>query len=114
MKLLRIGEPGSERPALIDGEGVLRDLSGHVADIGGAALLPEGLGKLRGIDASSLPRVNGTPRIGSCVAGIGKIICVGLNYSMPPNPTCRSPRSRSCFSNRPAPLSGPTMTWKFP
>ncbi len=81
MKLLRIGDPGVERPALIDGQGVLRDLSDHVPDIGGAALLPEGLGKLRGIDASSLPRVNGTPRIGPCVAGIGKIICVGLNYS---------------------------------
>jgi ureidoglycolate lyase/2,4-diketo-3-deoxy-L-fuconate hydrolase len=81
MKLLRIGAPGSERPALIDGHGVLRDLSGHVADIGDSALLPDGLSKLRGIDATGLPLVEGNPRVGPCVAGIGKIICVGLNYS---------------------------------
>ena len=81
MKLLRVGAPGHERPALLDDAGALRDLTGVVADIGGDALLPSGLARLRGVDTSRLPRIEGTPRIGPCVAPIGKVICVGLNYS---------------------------------
>jgi 2-keto-4-pentenoate hydratase/2-oxohepta-3-ene-1,7-dioic acid hydratase in catechol pathway len=81
MKLLRIGESGKERPALLDGAGQLRDLSAVIADVGGATLLPPSLAKLAQLDPSTLPAVAGTPRIGPCVGGIGKIICVGLNYS---------------------------------
>ena len=81
MKLLRIGDRGRERPAVLDAEGQLRDLSGHLDDVGGAALLPGRLADLRGIDFASLPAIGGRPRVGACVAGVGKIICVGLNYS---------------------------------
>jgi len=81
MKLLRYGEAGSERPGLLDADGTIRDLSGHVADIGGKALDPASLATLAKIDPKSLPAVAGAPRIGACVAGTGKFICIGLNYS---------------------------------
>lgn len=81
MKLVRIGEPGKESPALLDRFGQLRDLSGIVPDIGGETLLPANLATLRAIDESTLPPISGGPRIGPCVGGIGKIVCVGLNYS---------------------------------
>ncbi|MBU0584314.1 MAG: fumarylacetoacetate hydrolase family protein [Alphaproteobacteria bacterium] len=81
MKLLRYGEPGRERPGMIDADGNIRDLSGHVADIAGADISPESLKKLASVDARSLPLVEGNPRLGPCVAGTGKFICIGLNYS---------------------------------
>jgi 2-keto-4-pentenoate hydratase/2-oxohepta-3-ene-1,7-dioic acid hydratase in catechol pathway len=81
MKLLRYGEPGRERPGLVDETGQLRDLSGVVRDIGGDTLLPQNLERLRALDPKTLPPVEGTPRIGPCVGGVGKFVCVGLNYS---------------------------------
>jgi 2-keto-4-pentenoate hydratase/2-oxohepta-3-ene-1,7-dioic acid hydratase in catechol pathway len=81
MKLLRYGEPGAEKPGLLDQDGVIRDLSAHVDDIGGAALDPASLTALAKLDPRSLPAVSGKPRIGACVAGVGKFICIGLNYS---------------------------------
>ncbi|MBY5664692.1 fumarylacetoacetate hydrolase family protein [Rhizobium leguminosarum] len=80
MKLMRVGEAGSEKPALLDADGKIRDLSGHVADIGGEAIGPAGLARIAAIDPKSLPEL--VPgRIGACVAGTGKFICIGLNYS---------------------------------
>ncbi|MFT4046329.1 MAG: fumarylacetoacetate hydrolase family protein [Solimonas sp.] len=81
MKLVRYGEPGHERPALVDAQGRLRDLSTHVTDIAGDTLLPETLARLRALDPEQLPAVPGQPRIGPCVGRVGKIVCVGLNYS---------------------------------
>jgi 2-keto-4-pentenoate hydratase/2-oxohepta-3-ene-1,7-dioic acid hydratase in catechol pathway len=81
MKLVRYGEPGQEQPGLIDAQGVLRDLSAHVDDIAGAALGANELSRLRGLPMSVLPAVPGTPRLGPCVGRVGKMICVGLNYS---------------------------------
>ncbi len=81
MNLLRSGEPRAEKPGLLDADGVIRDLSGHVADIGGGALDPAALASLGKIDAKTLPAVSGKPRLGACVAGVGKFICIGLNYS---------------------------------
>ena len=81
MKLLRYGPAGQEKPGLLDAGGVIRDLSAVVGDIGGAALAPAALAKLRGIDPASLPAVSGKPRLGPCVSGVGKFICIGLNYS---------------------------------
>ena len=81
MKLLRYGSPGQEKPGLLDAEGNIRDLSNHVADIAGEALLPDSLARLKALDAASLPRVEGSPRLGPCVGGTGKFICIGLNYS---------------------------------
>ncbi|MBY5401091.1 fumarylacetoacetate hydrolase family protein [Rhizobium leguminosarum] len=80
MKLMRVGEAGSEKPALLDADGKIRDLSGHVADIGGEAIGPAGLAKIAAIDPKSLPEI-APGRIGACVAGTGKFICIGLNYS---------------------------------
>ena len=81
MKLLRYGPVGSEKPGLLDSTGAIRDLSGVVPDIAGDGLLPDSLAKLRAIDPASLPRVNGTTRIGPCVGQVGKFIAIGLNYS---------------------------------
>lgn len=81
MKLVRYGEAGSERPGLIDADGAIRDLSAHVRDIAGATLSPDSLASLARLDPRSLPLVSGSPRIGPCVAGVGKFICIGLNYS---------------------------------
>lgn len=81
MKLLRYGEPGNERPGLIDADSVIRDLSDHVPDIAGAALDPAALAKLAALDPKTLPAVAGRPRLGPCVSGTGKFICIGLNYS---------------------------------
>ncbi len=81
MKLLRWGPPGEERPGILDGEGRIRDLSGVVRDIDGKAVSPEGLAKIAAFDPRTLPLVRGTPRIGPCVAGVGKFMCIGLNYS---------------------------------
>ncbi|WP_066258348.1 fumarylacetoacetate hydrolase family protein [Hydrogenophaga flava] len=85
MKLLRYGSPGQEKPGVLDAQGRVRDLSGVIADVAGAALLPESLARLRGLDLNSLPLVAGTPqqdlRLGACVGQVGKFICIGLNYS---------------------------------
>jgi 2,4-didehydro-3-deoxy-L-rhamnonate hydrolase len=81
MKLLRVGMYGEERPAIVDADGMLRDLSGAVSDIAGEFLLPESLEKLRKLSLKDLPLVGGTPRIGACVGGVGKFVCIGLNYS---------------------------------
>ena len=81
MKLLRFGPIGQEKPGILDAAGNLRSLEGVVPDIGGAVLTSEGMQSLKGLDPESLPRVEGRPRIGPCVAGVGKFLCIGLNYS---------------------------------
>jgi ureidoglycolate lyase len=81
MKLLRYGPKGQEKPGLLDAQGKIRDLSKVIGDLDGAALTDEGLAKLRALDPASLPVVEGNPRLGPCVARIGKFICIGLNYA---------------------------------
>lgn len=81
MKLLRYGPPGKEKPGLLDAAGTIRDLSGVIPDLARDSLLPESLARLRQLKPESLPSVGGSVRLGPCVAGIGKFICVGLNYS---------------------------------
>jgi 2-keto-4-pentenoate hydratase/2-oxohepta-3-ene-1,7-dioic acid hydratase in catechol pathway len=85
LKLLRYGPKGQERPGLLDAQGRVRDLTSVVPDIAGDVLTTEGLAKLRAIDPASLPLVGCTAedglRIGPCVAGVGKFICIGLNYA---------------------------------
>ena len=81
MKLVRYGNPGEEKPGLIDAEGALRDLSAHVADITGATISDESLARLAALDTASLPKVEGNPRFGPCVGQIGKFMCIGLNFS---------------------------------
>lgn len=79
MKLVRYGARGAEKPGMLDAAGRLRDLSAHVPDIAGAVLTD--LDRLRGLDPEILPLVEGNPRLGACVGGVGKFICIGLNYS---------------------------------
>ncbi|MBS0516845.1 MAG: fumarylacetoacetate hydrolase family protein [Proteobacteria bacterium] len=81
MKLFRYGEPGREKPGLLDANGALRDLSAVVDDIAGGVLTTAGLKKLRALDPTSLPIVSGSPRYGAAVGRVGKMVCVGLNYS---------------------------------
>ena len=79
MKLVRYGKRGAEKPGVIDENGDLRDLSAVVPDIAGDMLA--NLNRLKSLDLSSLPKVSGTPRLGACVGGTGKFMCIGLNYS---------------------------------
>ena len=81
MKLMRVGAPGRERPALKAADGTLRDLAGIVADIAGETLTARGLEALRVIDPGQLPPLPAAMRIGPPVAEVGKMICVGLNFA---------------------------------
>jgi 2,4-diketo-3-deoxy-L-fuconate hydrolase len=85
MKLLRYGPKGQEKPGCLDAQGRVRDLSGYVDDIAGAALLPDAIAGLKALDITSLPIVDGTPqddlRLGPCVGRTGKFVCIGLNYA---------------------------------
>lgn len=81
MKLLRFGPVGHERPGLLDSQGVIRDLSDHVADLGGETLSRDALGRLAELDPAQLPAANADSRLGPCVGQVGKFICIGLNYS---------------------------------
>jgi 2-keto-4-pentenoate hydratase/2-oxohepta-3-ene-1,7-dioic acid hydratase in catechol pathway len=81
MKLLRHGPSGAECPGMVHSDGTLRDLTGVVPDIAGAVLSDAGLAAIRAVDASKLPVVPAGTRLGPCVGGTGKFICIGLNYA---------------------------------
>jgi len=81
MKLLRHGPAGAEKPGMLDAAGIVRDLSGVVPDIAGEALSDAGLARLAALDPATLPAVPAGTRLGPCVGGTGKFICIGLNYS---------------------------------
>jgi ureidoglycolate lyase len=81
VKLLRYGPKGREKPGLLDKDGKIRDLSAHVPDIAGTALLPDSLKKLAALNPAELPLASGDLRIGPCVGKIGKFVCIGLNYA---------------------------------
>ncbi|GAA6176034.1 fumarylacetoacetate hydrolase family protein [Sulfitobacter pacificus] len=81
MKLIRYGAEGAEKPGMLDNAGLLRDLSGHITDITGDTLDDATLDKLRALDPTELPIVEGEQRIAPCVGNIGKFLCIGLNYS---------------------------------
>lgn len=81
MKMLRYGTPGAEKPGILDAEGKVRSLEGHIEDVAGEVLTTRGLANLAQIDIASLPLVGEPGRLGPCVARTGKFICVGLNYA---------------------------------
>lgn len=81
MKLLRYGPQGAEKPGMLDSTGTIRDLSSLLDDVNGAALSPDSLAKLAAVDPASLPAVENATRLGACVAGAGKFVAIGLNYS---------------------------------
>jgi len=80
MKLLRYGEPGLETPGLLDVDGNIRSLAGHVTDIDGSVITPKGLESLQSLDWTSLPLVESDVRLGACVSNVGKFLCIGLNF----------------------------------
>ncbi|PTH89221.1 2-hydroxyhepta-2,4-diene-1,7-dioate isomerase [Streptomyces sp. A244] len=118
MKLLRVGTAGAERPALLDAEGTLRDLSGVVADVDGALLADdEALGRVRAAaDAGDLPVLDGTGlRIGPPLARIGKIVCIGLNYHDHARETGAEPPAEPVvFMKAPDTVVGPNDTVLVP
>lgn len=81
MKLVRHGRPGAERPGVLDAGGRIRDLSRVIEDVTPETLAPAALKRLRALNLAKLPAVRGRPRLGCPVAGIGKMVCIGLNYT---------------------------------
>ena len=81
MRLVRFGPRGSEKPGLVDTQGILRDLSSVVSDIHGPTLSPDSLARLRALDTSSLPAMPSDTRLGPCVGQVPNVVCIGLNYS---------------------------------
>ena len=115
MKLLRYGDKGQERPALLDNNGQLRDLFAVVADIAGETLSPQGIARLQAIDPSTLPKVEGSPRIGACVGQVGKFICIGLNYADHAAETGAAiPAEPVVFSKWTSAIVGPDDTIEIP
>ncbi|MDZ7892163.1 MAG: fumarylacetoacetate hydrolase family protein [Rhodoferax sp.] len=119
MKLVRYGAPGQEKPGLLDAAGRVRCLSAHLTDVGGQALAPETLARLALLEVAQLPIVPGVPqkdyRLGACVSGVGKFICIGLNYSdhaaesgmqVPPEPVV--------FSKWTSAITGPNDPLQIP
>ena len=108
MKLLRYGPQGQEKPAILDAEGQVRDLSGHVADFAGAAVSLEALDPIRKIDISTLPVVANPGRIGACLASVPNFYCIGLNYAKHAAETgAEPPKEPIIFSKATSSLSGP-------
>ncbi len=81
MKLLRVGQKGKEKPAALDKDGKIRDISSHIKDLNPHNLNFDTISKLQGADLSSLPEISGSERIGSCITNPGKFIAIGLNFS---------------------------------
>ena len=81
MKLLRVGEKGKEKPAVLDGNGKIRDISSHVSDLNPHNLNFETISKIQSVDTSSLPEISSDQRVGSCITSPGKFVAIGLNYS---------------------------------
>ena len=81
MKLLRVGAPGLEKPAILHSDGTYRDLSAIVPELRGLVLTPEGMARIRAVDPATLPVLSQDLRIGPCVDKVGKFICIGLNYA---------------------------------
>ena len=81
MKLMRHGPQGQEKPGLVDAQGVLRDLSAHVADISSATLNPDTLARLAALDPATLPVLPADTRLGACVGQVGNVVAIGLNYA---------------------------------
>lgn len=114
MKLLRHGAPGAEKPGLLDADGHVRDLSDHVADITGDILSPGGLARLAALNPADLPVVQ-PDRLGPPVAGVGKFLCVGLNYSDHAQETGKEPPAEPIlFAKATSAICGPNDDVQIP
>lgn len=108
MKLLRVGPEGREKPAILDAEGKIRDLSGRVPDFAGAAVSLSALDAIRAIDLSSLPVIDASERMGACLASVPNFFCIGLNYAKHAAETGATPPAEPIIFNKTTScLSGP-------
>jgi 2-keto-4-pentenoate hydratase/2-oxohepta-3-ene-1,7-dioic acid hydratase in catechol pathway len=115
MRLLRFGEPDREKPGMLDGSGKIRDLSGIIPDLTPEQLAPASLDRLRQVDPQTLPVVSGSPRIGPCVAGVSKIVCVGLNYRDHAEETgTELPKEPVLFMKATSAIAGPNDDVRLP
>lgn len=115
MKLVRYGPPGQEQPGLIDAAGTVRDLTGHVGDLCGDSLHPRALRQIAALDPENLPAVAGSPRFGPCVAGTGKFIGIGLNYSdHAAEAGLKAPDEPIVFMKATSAISGPNDAIEIP
>lgn len=114
MKLLRYGAPGAEKPGLLDAEGGVRDLSDYVADIAGDALAPNALTRLATLSPADLPLIH-PDRLGPPVAGVGKFLCVGLNYADHARETGKEPPAEPVlFAKAVSAICGPNDDVQIP
>ena len=114
MKLLRHGAPGAEKPGLLDAAGRVRDLSGHISDITGEALSPVALARLAAVDLAGLPLIE-PERLGPPVAGVGKFLCVGLNYADHARETGKEPPAEPVlFAKAVSAICGPNDDVEIP
>jgi ureidoglycolate lyase len=114
MKLVRYGPKGQEKPGIVDADGVVRDLSNLVDDIAGDVLTDQGLACIADADLSSLPYVE-VDRYGPCVGGVGKFICIGLNYSDHATESgLEVPREPVIFAKATSAICGPNDTVEMP
>ena len=108
MKLLRVGPEGREKPAILDAEGKIRDLSGRVPDFATAAVSLSALDAIRAIDLSSLPVIDAPERVGACLASVPNFFCIGLNYAKHAAETGATPPAEPIIFNKTTScLSGP-------
>src|SRR6267143_5079050 len=108
MKLVRYGRPGAERPGAIDADGKLRDLSRVIKDVTPDVLAPAALRQLRRRDLSRSPLVRGRPRLGCPLAGMGKMVCIGLNYTDHAEEVGMAlPKEPTVFIKAPSAVCGP-------
>jgi 2-keto-4-pentenoate hydratase/2-oxohepta-3-ene-1,7-dioic acid hydratase in catechol pathway len=108
MKLLRYGLKGEEKPGLLDADGYIRSLASVIPDLSNKYLAPDELDKLKKINPATLPKIDSSTRIGPCVTGIGKFLCIGLNYRDHAKETgVEIPREPVVFSKATSAISGP-------
>jgi len=115
MKLVRFGQPGREKPGIVDSEGNIRDLSSVVPDIAGEILSPKGLAKIAKAKIDKLPKVRAGARIGPCVGGVGNFIAIGLNYSdHAAEAGMQVPKEPIIFNKAPSCICGPNDDTMYP
>ena len=115
MKLVRYGQPGREKPGIVDAEGRIHDLSGVVPDIAGETLGPKGLAKIKKANVDKLPLVKGNPRLGPCVGGTRHFVAIGLNYADHAAETgAEIPKEPIIFQKAPNSIVGPNDDTMIP
>jgi len=115
MKLVRFGQPGREKPGIVDSEGNIRDLSSVVPDIAGETLSPKGLAKIAKAKIDKLPKVRAGARLGPCVGTVGNFIAIGLNYSdHAAEAGMQVPKEPILFNKAPSCICGPNDDTMYP